>query len=205
MNEPNFELLFPTPVMFNSIGRDFTKEELAYIESHSTATNRNVGNVTSNNNYILNEPEMADLNKFITKQLNEYVKRVYKPKFPAEVFVTQSWLNWTKKGEFHHKHEHPNSFISGVFYVNAIKNEDMIKFYKDFLPMYQINHNQPNNYNSGDVTILVETGDLVLFPSNFQHNVPPTTSKETRISISFNTFIRGNLGDEDSSTALYLK
>ena len=55
MNEPNFELLFPTPVMFNSIGRDFTKEELAYIESHSTSTNRNVGNVTSNNNYILNE------------------------------------------------------------------------------------------------------------------------------------------------------
>jgi predicted 2-oxoglutarate/Fe(II)-dependent dioxygenase YbiX len=81
----------------------------------------------------------------------------------------------------------------------------MIKFYKDLPPTFQINHNQSNNYNSGDVAILIESGDLVLFPSNFQHDVPPTTSKETRISISFNTFIRGNLGDEDSSTALYLR
>ena len=52
--------------------------------------------------------------------------------------------------------------------------------------------------------ILVESGDLVLFPSSFQHEVPQTTSKETRISIAFNTFIRGYLGDETSSTALYL-
>ena len=81
----------------------------------------------------------------------------------------------------------------------------MIKFYKDLPPTFQINYNQANNYNSHDVTILVETGDLVLFPSNFIHDVPPTASKETRISISFNTFIRGNLGDETSSTALYLR
>jgi predicted 2-oxoglutarate/Fe(II)-dependent dioxygenase YbiX len=81
----------------------------------------------------------------------------------------------------------------------------MVRFHKDFLPVFQINHNQPNNYNSNDVAILVESGDLLLFPSKFMHEVPPTISKETRISVSFNTFIRGNLGDENSSTALYLR
>ena len=65
MREPNFELLFPTPVMFNELGREFTKEELAFIDGHGKEgmTNRNVGNVTSNNNYILEAPELADLKK----------------------------------------------------------------------------------------------------------------------------------------------
>jgi hypothetical protein len=148
MNEPNFELLFPTPVMFNSIGREFTKEELAYIESHSTSTNRNVGNVTSNNNYILEEPEMANLKKFVTEQLNEYIKRVYKPKYPAEAFVTQSWLNWTKKGEFHHKHEHPNSFISGVLYISTDSTKDKITFHRAGYKQLQLMTDTFDIYNS---------------------------------------------------------
>jgi uncharacterized protein (TIGR02466 family) len=184
MNEPNFELLFPTPVMFNNIGRDFTKEELAYIESHSTATNRNVGNVTSNNNYILNEPEMADLNKFVTDQLNEYVKRVYKPKYPAEAFVTQSWLNWTKKGEFHHKHEHPNSFISGVLYINADIKEDKIKFHKSGYQQINLDTDIYDMLNSKTWWFSVKTKDIVIFPSCFiyPHKVKPVKSKESRYS-----------------------
>jgi uncharacterized protein (TIGR02466 family) len=91
-----------------------------------------------------------------------------------------------------------------VFYVNAKPKEDMIRFYKDKTEFFNLSKGQANNYNSQDVAILVETGDLVLFPSNFVHEVPPTTSEETRISISFNTFIRGYIGDEKSSTALYL-
>jgi uncharacterized protein (TIGR02466 family) len=91
-----------------------------------------------------------------------------------------------------------------VFYVNAKPKEDMIKFYKERSAIFDIKSEQPNNYNSQDVAILVETGDLVLFPSSFVHEVPPTTSEETRISIAFNTFIRGYIGDEQSSTALYL-
>ena len=76
IREPNFELLFPTPVMFSEISREFTKEELAYINSHGKEgmTNRNVGNVTSNNNYILEEPEMVALKEVVTKALNEYIK-----------------------------------------------------------------------------------------------------------------------------------
>jgi uncharacterized protein (TIGR02466 family) len=163
-----------------------------------------MGNLRSESGYIFEYPLFTELQKTIDEHIKEYVNIIY-PNSNLNVYITQSWANYTEPNQYHHKHSHPNSFISGVFYVNAIKNEDMIKFYKDLPFIYQINHNQPNNYNSGDVAILVETGDLVLFPSNFTHNVPPTTSKETRISISFNTFIRGNIGDEDSSTALYLR
>ena len=55
--ESNIELLFPTPVMFDKINRKFTSKELNYVKYHSDKTYQNMGNTTSLNNYILNEPE----------------------------------------------------------------------------------------------------------------------------------------------------
>ena len=202
MNNTRIMDLFPTPLYINNIDAPLINQQKDYLLNLPKI--QNTGNLRSESGYIFEYPLFAELKKTINKHIKEYINIVY-PNSNLDVYITQSWANYTEPNQWHHKHSHPNSFISGVFYVNAIKNEDMIKFYKDLPFIYQINHNQPNNYNSGDVAILIESGDLVLFPSNFQHNVPPTTSKETRISISFNTFIRGNLGDENSSTALYLK
>lgn len=194
--------LFPTPLYINNIDNPLINHQKDYLLNLPKI--QNMGNLRSESGYIFEYPLFTELQKTIDEHIKEYVNIIY-PNSNLNVYITQSWANYTDPNQYHHKHSHPNSFISGVFYVNAIKNEDIIKFYKDLPFIYQINHNQPNNYNSGDVAILVETNDLVLFPSNFQHNVPPTISKETRISISFNTFIKGNLGDEDSSTALYLR
>jgi uncharacterized protein (TIGR02466 family) len=202
MNNTRIMDLFPTPLYINNIDAPLINQQKDYLLNLPKI--KNMGNLRSESGYIFEYPLFAELKKTINEHIKEYINIIY-PNTNLDVYITQSWANYTEPNQYHHKHSHPNSFISGVFYVNAIKNEDMIKFYKDLPPIYQINHNQPNNYNSVDVAVLVETGDLVLFPSNFTHNVPPTTSKETRISISFNTFIRGNLGDEDSSTALYLR
>jgi uncharacterized protein (TIGR02466 family) len=202
MNNTKIMDLFPTPLYINNINELLINQQKDYLLNLPKILN--MGNLRSESGYIFEYPLFAELKKTINEHIKEYVNIIY-PGSNIDVYITQSWANFTEPNQWHHNHSHPNSFISGVFYVNAIKNEDMIKFYKNSLPMYQINHNQSNNYNSNDVAIFVETGDLVLFPSNFQHNVPPTTSKKTRISISFNTFIRGNIGDEDSSTALYLR
>ena len=202
MNNTRIMDLFPTPLYINNINVPLINQQKNYLLNLPKILN--MGNLRSESGYIFEYPLFAELKKTINDHIKEYVNILY-PNTNIDVYITQSWANYTEPSQYHHKHSHPNSFISGVFYVNAIKNEDMIKFYKDLPFVFQFNHNQPNNYNSGDVAILVETGDLVLFPSNFQHNVPPTTSKETRISISFNTFIRGNIGDENASTALYLR
>ena len=202
MNNTRIMDLFPTPLYINNINDLLINQQKDYLLNLPKILN--MGNLRSESGYIFENTLFTELKKTINEHIKEYVNIVY-PNSNLDVYITQSWANYTEPNEYHHKHSHPNSFISGVFYVNAIKNEDIIKFYKDLPFIYQINHNQPNNYNSCDVAILVESGDLVLFPSNFQHNVPPTTSKETRISIAFNTFIKGNIGDETSSTALYLK
>lgn len=200
MKEPNFELLFPTPVMFTELDRDFTQQELDFVEKHSHATNKNVGNVTSNNNYILNEPEFADLHKYVTEVVNEYSKRVYKPKYENEIFITQSWLNYTEKGEFHHQHEHPNSFISGVLYIHTDETKDKITFHRSGYKQLQLEPTSYDIYNSDSWWFNVKPKGIVVFPSSLTHRVENVIADETRISIAFNTFIKGVLGDNHSLT-----
>ena len=201
MNSSKIMDLFPTPLYITKVQKPLNLSQKDYLLSAPTIPN--MGNLRSENGYILNEPIFSELKQTIMLSLKEYVDSVYSMS-NVDVYITQSWANYTKPNQYHHRHHHPNSFISGVYYVNAKYKEDMIKFYKDKTPAFHVAATHPNNYNSQDVAILVETGDLILFPSDFMHEVPPTTSEEVRISISFNTFLRGYIGDEQSSTALFL-
>ena len=49
------------------------------------------------------------------------------------------------------------------------------------------------------------TGKLILFPSSAQHMVPQVQGEETRISLSFNTFPVGMIGEEVDLTGLRLE
>jgi uncharacterized protein (TIGR02466 family) len=193
--------LFPTPLFITNINTQLNTRYKEYLLNSPKIAN--MGNTRGEDGYVLNQPMFGEIKQFIMLNIKEYISKIY-GNVELDIYITQSWANYTEPKQFHHKHSHPNSFISGVFYISAIKGEDMIKFYKERNPAFDIYTTTRNNYNSNDVAILVETGDLVLFPSNFTHEVPQTTSNETRISIAFNTFIRGYIGDEQSSTALYL-
>ena len=50
----------------------------------------------------------------------------------------------------------------------------------------------------------MKRGELILFPSNLSHSVPINQSDEERISLSFNTWPKGNMGDIKSLTYLPL-
>ena len=193
--------LFPTPLFITNINTQLNPRYKEYLLNSPKIAN--MGNTRGEDGYVLNQPMFGEIKQFIMLNIKEYISKIY-GNVELDIYITQSWANYTEPKQFHHKHSHPNSFISGVFYISAIKGEDMIKFYKERNSAFDIYTTTRNNYNSNDVAILVETGDLVLFPSNFTHMVPQTTSNETRISIAFNTFIRGYIGDEQSSTALYL-
>ena len=123
------------------------------------------------------------------------------PKHKIGLYTTESWLNFTKKGERHHKHHHPNSFISGVFYFNTAK-KDMICFHKKSKNNFEIETDKFNLFNSNSWDLPVNSGQLVLFPSYLEHSVPVLKENVTRISLSFNTFI---IGDINKSDAISLK
>jgi len=80
MNTPTINIVFPTAVMCNNIGRDFTSKELQEIKKHLKKSYRNTGNTTSNNNYVLDEEVFADLKQICLDHATEYLNTIYKPK-----------------------------------------------------------------------------------------------------------------------------
>jgi uncharacterized protein (TIGR02466 family) len=198
----NIHNLFPLPIGFFRLGRDLTKTELDYILGQDKYPNQ--GNITSSNRTILKDKELTDIRDFIEDAMLEYFKTVHDPKGDVALYVTQSWANYTDPGQYHHKHAHPNSFISGVFYPQADRSVDKIYFYKSGYERIKVAPQTWNHWNSESWWFEVGAGDLILFPSHLEHMVETKVGNETRVSIAFNTFLKGHIGVDESLTGLQL-
>jgi uncharacterized protein (TIGR02466 family) len=199
----NIISLFPTPVGQFNFGRKLTDEEYAFMSEQEKKPNE--GNTTSKDRKILEHEKFNDLREFITSSLQEYFDGVIKPEFDVKLRITQSWLNYTEPGQYHHKHAHPNSVLSAVFYVDADPNIDKIYFYNNHgYRQISFKAREWNLFNSESWWLPVGSGDLVVFPSHFQHSVEVKSGTNTRISLALNTFPTGYVGDEDSLTGLHL-
>jgi len=195
--------LFPQPVAIYKLERKLTEGELLFINNQETRPN--AGNETSIDNTVLRNFEMTKLRDFIESGVSDYFKKVHSPKHNVNLRITQSWINYTKPGGFHHKHNHPNSFISGVFYPQANRETDKIHFYRDGFQQIKLPPSEWNVWNSDSWWFEVGTGDLILFPSSLTHMVETVKGEDTRISLSFNTFPVGLVGDEIDLTGLKLE
>jgi uncharacterized protein (TIGR02466 family) len=194
--------LFPTTIGSFKLNRNITEEENLFLRSQEQKPNE--GNTTSANRLILNSSEIVGIKEFIKNGIDEYFKIIQCPEKEVELNITQSWLNYSEPGQWHHKHSHSNSFLSGCFYVNADKDLDKIYFYKEQYKQIKIPSKEFNLSNSDSWWLPVGTGDLIIFPSSLTHMVQNVEAKETRISIAFNTFPVGYIGNDDSLTGLHL-
>ncbi len=196
------ENLFPQPIGIYSLDRNLTGKEIDFIKEQETRPN--TGNLTSSNNFILRHKTMTKLRDFIESKVTEYFDTIYNPRHRVSLRITQSWCNYTEPGQYHHKHAHPNSFVSGVFYPQANKETDKIYFYKAGFQQIELPPKDWNSWNSTSWWFPVGTGDLILFPSSLEHMVQTVDGEQTRISLSFNTFPVGHIGDEVDLTGLQI-
>lgn len=197
MNPGELVSLFPTSLLVNNIDRSLTDEELECVLDYQYGVKANTGNITTKDVLVLENPKLAGLKKLVEEALQDYLIQIYNPINPDKIrlVVTQSWLNFTDKNQYHHKHYHHNSIISGCLYINARKESDCIMFTKRATgEPWQIQALEQNYFNCNEFTVPVETGDLVLFPSNLIHSVPQTNQDYTRISLAFNSFWDGEIG-----------
>ena len=119
--------IFPCPVYIVKRDTNLTsREEKAFEKIVKEGMYENAGNSTSNNSHIFNG-NLKNLKQFCEQQLKIYVEQVIAPKEELDFYITQSWLNITKPGGFHHEHFHSNSIISGVFYIST-EEDDKIAF-----------------------------------------------------------------------------
>jgi len=201
--------IFPCPVYI--VKRDVglsPKEDKDIEDIIKEGLNKSVANVCSVNTYIFNN-KLKEIKQFCEQQIKIYVKEVISDNEELDFYITQSWLNITKPGENHHQHFHPNSIISGVFYMSTTE-ADTITFHDPNFGIKNIMEfpsKKFNVFNSHSCFFNANINELVLFPSWLSHSVAATSEKAVtdRISLSFNTFVRGTFGESNQLAELILK
>jgi uncharacterized protein (TIGR02466 family) len=202
--EATINSIFPTPIYISKLNRKLTNKELSFIDKTKSDCNKNDGNITSNNNYILNEKPFVNVKKELNLKVQDYFDKVISPSNNITPYITQSWLNYTETNQYHHKHQHPNSLVSGVFYINCHEELDKIKFFNDRYQTIKPEVKDWNIWNSETWWFSVKTGDVILFPSSLTHMVETKEGTNTRISLAFNVFIKGTVGNNKNLTELIL-
>jgi|TARA_R110002020_G_C16114971_1_gene759877 uncharacterized protein (TIGR02466 family) len=198
--------LFSIPLYETKLNREFTEKEMNFVRAQKNSIELNSGNSSSKDNYILETQELNEIKRFVEICCQDYLDKVLCPSNGVQLYITQSWVNFTHKNQYHHKHEHPNSLISGVLYFDVDKDKDRIHFFDaryKFISL-EVQKDKFNLWNSPSWWIPVFIGKLVMFPSSLPHSVEKITGENTRISLSFNTFIKGTFGNKKNLTELVL-
>jgi len=195
--------LFPIPVYKRNIGRTFNEGELKASKMESWPTQQGSDNLRASTTSVLNTPSFFSIKIFIQNCINDYLKEIISPTTDVNLYITQSWINFNRHGDKHHQHFHSNSILSGSFYFNTVP-QDMIFLVN---PIKQNIHitKVPNWWNMNRIGVNVQAGDLVLFPSWLEHGVEhQSVENHVRVSLAFNTWFKGEIGDEEGLTKLVL-
>jgi uncharacterized protein (TIGR02466 family) len=200
----SFEIipLFPQ-ALYRSVFRPLTDEEIRIIDN-VPVSRQQLGNHTSHDPYFLNEPGLEDLKRDLQVHIENYVQEVMKVNY--EVYITNSWKNVTKPGEQHMIHNHTNSILSGCLYIRSSYIQPTISFTRGSCPyLLAFESEEFTPFNSLEWTIPVEDNNIIIFPSTMHHYVKPNTSNKDRLSLAFNTFVRGNIRTQNTGADLILK
>ena len=192
----------PTAVYKDKLGYKLTSQQRDTLDNlviHPNELSEEMG--------ILDRPEFKSMKDVVFSHVKKYEKDVCGFKSSLSFKLTESWYKETVPGDDHIDHNHPNSMLSGVVYLNVpkgnthheglnlihIENRGVFKHH-DFRYDYT-----PTKYNQITTFVPVETGDIVLFPSYLYHFVTHNESRnESRRVISFNTFIQGRMSCENT-------
>jgi uncharacterized protein (TIGR02466 family) len=120
----------------------------------------------------------------------------------VDFVFTTSWVNRYGAGDRVTNHTHQNSLISGVYYIHTSPDSSPILFEQGYnqTSLFQTNvrpsikQTHQNQFNIDSYCIQPQSGDLLVFPSWLEHQVPKQESNNYRYSLAFNLFARGSWG-----------
>ena len=194
--------VFPTAVQIYKYENSIDKE-LNYIENLPYKEQVGNANFKSKDSYLTKHEQLKDLKIFFKECIDDYCNVISNS--DQRLVITQLWANKNPPGAKHHEHIHPNSIVSGVFYLRQDKSLPPIQFSKSNQHSLKLDPKKYNTFNAEIFLLPCTAGELILFPSDLRHSVPINVGKEERISLSFNTFSIDVLGNEDSLTHLDIR
>jgi uncharacterized protein (TIGR02466 family) len=142
---------------------------------------------------------MNELHRFSTtfeilkKQIDLEVKKIAKhlelDLQGRKLVMTSLWANVMPAQVTHSMHIHPLSTLSGTYYVQVPPRCSALKFEDPRLVGFMASpprKTKARAENQRFISLQPKAGEIILFESWMRHEVPPNTSKEERVSLSFN-------------------
>jgi uncharacterized protein (TIGR02466 family) len=140
------------------------------------------------NDLTRRDPAIASLGKLLTRHAAKFADDCAfdlrrKPRLDS------LWVNLLKSGGHHSGHVHPNSILSGTFYVEVPSGSGAIRFEDPRLPAMMA---APRRRKDAAeelqpfVSVAARAGLLLMWESWLRHEVLPGAGRGERLSISFN-------------------
>jgi uncharacterized protein (TIGR02466 family) len=189
MNRDELIPLFSKPILRSTVKVDS-------LDLSEIKWAKNYQNWISESQNILSLDPFKELAVEIGSRVADYFYGVMNVTLDTEIYITESWLNKTEKGQSHHRHWHPNSILSGVVNIaGEVDKGGQLKLITSLYDTLEFEINQANLYNSKSWGFPPEPGNIVIFPSNVEHLVESYEGDSPRITLSFNTFVRGKINN----------
>lgn len=186
--------LFPSLVHITEI-KDFDvvkKDLILWIKSYqNTQNNHQISGRNawqSSTNFFKKEKSFFKYKIMVEKPIsiimNSFITKKYK--------ITNMWVNINGPGGYNVSHTHPDSHLSGVFWISTPDNCGVLRFESpNHFTQYEIIKSYSENIKNSlnlyhDFWLKPTEGKLIIFPSDVRHFVETNQSNEDRISISFN-------------------
>lgn len=174
---PEINLFFPTPIL--SMKNEKYAADLLPLVLNCLSKENLVHNVLPYKSTYNHENNLEKLKEFepFVFDIVEIAKK-YASSIGLDIDKNMSVMVFAsemKRGDSHPIHMHPNSKISGVFYLQASSDAAKISF-KD----------PRKNKSNSCVTMQPETGLFLMWESWLEHEVEISYSDESRISLVFN-------------------
>lgn len=126
------------------------------------------------------------LKKFVYKSVHQFLSDLEVNPPYRMVIMDESWINFSEKGMYQEFHLHPESDISGVFYVDVPDNSGSIQFSTPSSAHSYHHLTHRSKFLRPNIMYPSVEGRIILFPSYLEHMVMINQSDSERISIAFN-------------------
>jgi uncharacterized protein (TIGR02466 family) len=135
------------------------------------------------------DPVFADLQRELDRHVSKFVKALDMELAGRRLAIDSLWVNILESGGQHSAHIHPQSIVSGTYYVTLPKGAAGLKFEDPRLPQMMaapMRRPKAAKANRSFVELKPAPGQLLLWESYLRHEVPVNQAKGERISVSFN-------------------
>lgn len=135
------------------------------------------------------DPDFAALKTALDKHAMAFARELHLDLGGRKVRLDSIWINVLDAGGVHTGHIHPQSVLSGTYYVDVPAGSSSLKLEDPRLAMMMASPGKREDAPESEkafVYVAPKAGDVLMWESFVRHEVPMNQAKKSRVSVSFN-------------------